>query len=60
MVKGVKIIFKEIDCDQDIEIADKFKVNGYPSIKLVYENKIYDYDAKPNKETLYQFLNSIL
>ena len=60
LYKGVNIVFKDIDCDQDAATADKFKVTGYPSIKLVYDNKIYDYDAKPNKDTLIQFLNSVL
>ena len=59
-VKGINIVFKEIDCDKDTNLADKFKVNGYPTIKLVYDNKIYDYDAKPDEDTLVQFLNSVL
>tara|TARA_B100001093_G_C26831869_1_gene1016524 strand:- start:1346 stop:1831 length:486 start_codon:yes stop_codon:yes gene_type:complete len=59
-INNVNIIFKDIDCDHDAETADKFNVNGYPTIKLVYDNKIYDYDAKPSKDTLMQFLNSIL
>ena len=60
VVNGVNIVFKDIDCDQDTSTADKFKVAGYPTIKLIYDNKIYDYDAKPNKDTLIQFLNSVL
>ena len=59
-VKGINIIFKEIDCDKDAGTADKFSVTGYPTIKLVYNNKIYDYDAKPTKDTLVQFLESVL
>lgn len=60
VVKGVNIVFKDIDCDQDADTANKFDVTGYPTIKLVHNNKIYDYDAKPNKDTLLQFLNSVL
>ena len=59
-IKGKIIVFKSVDCDKDTALADKFKVEGYPTIKLVYDNKIYDYDAKPNKDTLLQFLNSVL
>ena len=59
-IKNVNIIFKEVDCDLDAATADKFKVTGYPTIKLIHENKIYDYDAKPKKNTLIQFLNSVL
>ena len=60
IVKGVNIAFKDVDCDQEAELADEYKVEGYPTIKLVYDNKIYDYDAKPDKATLIQFLNSVL
>ena len=59
-IKGKIIVFKSVDCDKDTALADKFKVEGYPTIKLVYDNKIYDYDAKPTKDTLIQFLNSVL
>ena len=59
-VKGVNIVFQEVDCELDTDLADKFKVEGYPTIKLVYNNKIYDYDAKPSKENLVKFLNDVL
>ena len=59
-VKGVNIIFKEIDCDQDTAQCDAHQITGYPTIKLVYNNKTYEYDAKPNKNTLITFLNSVL
>lgn len=60
VVKDVNIVFKEVDCDQDAALADKFNVTGYPTIKLVYNGTTYEYDAKPNRDTLLQFLNSVL
>ena len=60
VINTTKITFKEIDCDLDTEAADKFNITGYPTIKLFYNNKIYDYDAKPNTETLTLFLNTII
>lgn len=55
-----RIIVKEVDCETDSETADKFKIEGYPTIKLVTEDgTIYDYDARPNLETLMQFINEI-
>lgn len=60
VVKDVNIVFKEVDCDKDATLADKFGINGYPTIKLVYNGTTYEYDAKPNKDTLIQFLNSVL
>jgi thiol-disulfide isomerase/thioredoxin len=59
-IKGVQVNFIEIDCDKNTEIADKFKVEGYPTIKLVSGNQIIEYDAKPDKDTLLQFLNTSL
>lgn len=57
-VNGVKLNFIEVDCDEDQETANKFKVEGYPTIKLVHGNKVVDYDAKPQVETLMQFVNT--
>jgi thiol-disulfide isomerase/thioredoxin len=59
-VNGVQINFIEIDCDKDKDTANKFKVEGYPTIKMVHNNQIIEYDAKPNLETLNQFLNTSL
>jgi thiol-disulfide isomerase/thioredoxin len=59
-VKGVKINFIEIDCDKDKDTANKFKVEGYPTIKMVHNNQVIEYDAKPNLETLMQFLETSL
>ena len=59
-VKNVKINFAEIDCDKDSATADRFKVEGYPTIKLVHGNKVIEYDAKPQLDTLTQFLNTSL
>ena len=60
VVNGVKLIIEKVDCDKDTETADKYEVNGYPTIKLIYNEKIYDYDAKPNVDTLLQFLNTVI
>ena len=59
-INGVSINFREIDCDKDTATADKFNVDGYPTIKLVHNNRIIEYDAKPDVNTLRQFLNTSL
>jgi thiol-disulfide isomerase/thioredoxin len=56
---GVNITFIEVDCDVDTAIADTFKIVGYPTIKLVYKDKIYEYDAKTDRELLAIFLGDI-
>tara|TARA_B100000780_G_scaffold220953_1_gene160044 strand:+ start:77 stop:580 length:504 start_codon:yes stop_codon:yes gene_type:complete len=54
-----KIILSAIDCDEKKSIADKHKVEGYPTIKLFYKDAVYDFDAKVTKDNLVQFLNTI-
>ena len=53
-----KITVTKIDCDENTAMANKYKIQGYPTIKLIYKGKVYDYDAKPTKENLIQFLES--
>lgn len=58
--KGTTINFIEVDCDKDTALAEKFNVEGYPTIKLVKGNQVIEYDAKPSKETLMEFLQTSL
>ena len=53
-----KIMVTKIDCDKNSTLADKYKVEGYPTIKLIYKKEVYNYDAKPSKEHLIQFLET--
>jgi thiol-disulfide isomerase/thioredoxin len=57
---GHKIIFQQVDGEENPTLADKYKVEGYPTIKLVKGNQIIEYDAKPSLEHLKEFLNSTL
>lgn len=56
---GYTILFKEVDCDKENDMADRFNINGYPTIKLEFNNKIYEYDAKPDRNILSKFLTEI-
>jgi len=47
-----------IDCEKQEDIANKYNIDGYPSIILIYKNKTYEYDAKTNKNNLIKFLES--
>lgn len=55
-----KVVFKDVDCDADPETANNFNVEGYPTIKIIYKNEVYDYDAKPEASLLLQFVESII
>jgi thiol-disulfide isomerase/thioredoxin len=55
-----KFTFQEIDCDKETAMADNYKIEGYPTIKFIYNGEVYDYDAKPDSKLLLQFVESII
>lgn len=57
---NTNIIFREVDCDKEEKLADQFKVEGYPTIKMVKNGEVIEYDAKPKYDTLIEFLKSTL
>ena len=63
-INGYRIIFTEINCTDESEevekLMNKYKIEGYPTIKLLKDGQIIEYDAKPSKDTLIQFLNNVL
>ena len=54
------VFFKKIDCEDSEALADQYKIQGYPTIKLEKGDQIIEYNAKPNAETLEEFLRSQL
>lgn len=59
-INNTIVHFKEIDCDKDEKMADEFNIEGYPTIKLLKDGQIIEYDAKPNLETMETFLHTTL
>ena len=63
-INGYNVVFTEINCTTETaeieQLMNKYKIEGYPTIKLLKDGQIIEYDAKPNKETLVQFLQSVL
>lgn len=63
-INGYAVVFTEINCTKESaeveKMMDKYNVEGFPTIKLIKDGQIIEYDAKPTKETLNQFLNSVL
>lgn len=59
-VNGYKINFVEVDCDANPDMANKFKVEGYPTIKMIKGNQIIEFDAKPDVKNLEEFLTTVL
>lgn len=52
----IPIVFRELDCDMYQDIAEQYSVEAYPTIKLLYKDAIYDYDARPDRLHLMEFL----
>ena len=63
-INGYTVTFTEINCSEETAEVDKmmnqYNVEGYPTIKLLKDGQVIEYDAKPTKETLTQFLNTVL
>lgn len=53
---GYTLVFKEIDCDINESLATKYNVSNYPTIKLIKDDTVIDYDAKPTVDSLTRFL----
>jgi hypothetical protein len=39
---------------------DQYTIEGFPTIKLLKDGQVIDFDAKPTKDSLTQFLNTVL
>jgi thiol-disulfide isomerase/thioredoxin len=63
-VNGYYILFTEINCTNESteieKLIKKYNIEGYPTIKLVKDGQIIDFDSKVTKETLTEFLNTAL
>ena len=63
-INGYKVIFTEVNCTEETaeveQMMNKYNIEGFPTIKLLKDGQVIEYDAKPTKETLTQFLNTVL
>jgi len=63
-INGYTLVFTEYNCTAETpeneELMNKYKIEGYPTIKLLKDNQVIEYDAKPTKSTMSQFLHTIL
>ena len=63
-INGYQIVFTEEDCSEETpeveKLMNQYSIEGYPTIKLIKDGQIIEYDAKPSKETLNKFLNTVL
>ena len=63
-INGYTVVFTEINCTTETEeisqMMNKYKIEGFPTLKLLKDGQISEYDAKPTKDTLDEFLNTVL
>ena len=63
-INGYKVNFTEYNCTKESpetdKLLDQYKIEGYPTIKLVKDGQVIEYDAKPTESTMTQFLNTVL
>lgn len=63
-INGYIVVFEEYNCTDESaeveELVNKYKIDGYPTIKLIKDNQVIEYDAKPTKATMEQFLTTVL
>jgi len=63
-VKGYTIVCNEVNCTNETAeveaLVKKYKIEGYPTIKLLKDGQVIDFEAKPTQNTLNQFLQTAL
>jgi len=63
-INGYQVVFTEINCTNESpeveQMMNKYNIEGFPTIKLLKDGQIIEYDAKPTRETLNQFLTTVL
>jgi thiol-disulfide isomerase/thioredoxin len=63
-INGYTVMFTEVNCTNETpeieSLMNKYKIEGFPTIKLLKDGQIIEYDAKPSKTTLVEFLNTAL
>ena len=63
-INGYQVVFTDVNCSEETaeveRMMNQYSIEGYPTIKLLKDGQIIEYDAKPSKDTLVQFLNTVL
>ena len=64
VINGFVILFTDVNCTSespDVEkMMNQYKVEGFPTIKLLKNGQVIEFDAKPTKANLTQFLNTVV
>ena len=50
------VIIAKVDCTKEKEVCNRFKVNGYPSLKYFADRKMFPYKGARDIDALYDFV----
>jgi thiol-disulfide isomerase/thioredoxin len=63
-VNGYTIVFTDVDCTNEspniTKLMDQYKIEGFPTIKLIKNGQVIEFDAKVTKANLEQFINTAI
>lgn len=61
-INGQTIVFTDVDCTNESpdvsKMMDQYKIEGFPTIKLIKNGQVIEFDAKVTKANLEQFINT--
>ena len=55
-INGVDVSFISVDCDEKAELGKAYNVSGYPTIKLLTDSEVIEYDDERSESKLRQFI----
>jgi thiol-disulfide isomerase/thioredoxin len=61
---GYTVVFTEINCTNETPQVEKmmnqYKIEGYPTIKMIKDGQVIEFDAKPTAPNITQFIQTVL
>jgi thiol-disulfide isomerase/thioredoxin len=65
VINGYKLNFETVNCTDEkdnnvAEMLEKYNIEGYPTIKLLKDDEVITFDAKPERASLEKFLQTVL
>lgn len=55
--KNINVLDIKCELDKNKEICNKYEIQAFPTIKLIVNNNIIDYDGDMSLDDLYKFIN---
>ena len=64
IINGYTVVFTEINCTEESaevnEMMDKYNIEGFPTIKMLKNGQIVEFDANPTKQNIEQFITTVI